>query len=236
MTHRKSKTNLFLLQLILIIVLILISGGALVYQLHQTALREQERERYQKNREEQKKQKKQYDLQQEELVSVADLASDPKIDAFFTDLLKTYAEKFAKSKELDISHLPLKFAGFYSSPDTDNGYREMGVCQREQKTAKISLNRLYLLNKLGHDKYFIPKKNTVNYASLPIGFDKMISSCSHELAHYIQLVKHGESSCESDLILNTGKYDKKLAKEHERFIKEIHKMIKSSEYSKLEKN
>lgn len=38
---------------------------------------------------------------------------------------------------------------------------------------------------------------------------------SHEIAHYIQLVKWGRSSCESDIILNNGNYSAELAKEHE---------------------
>ena len=54
----------------------------------------------------------------------------------------------------------------------------------------------------------------------------MIETISHELVHYIQLVKWGRSSCESDLIINNGKYDKDLAKEHEEWTQEIYQMIK----------
>ena len=63
----------------------------------------------------------------------------------------------------------------------------------------------------------------------------MIGTCSHELAHYFQFVKHGKSSCESDLIVRNGRYDEELASEHEEFTEEIHKMIKNSRYSELEK-
>ena len=42
----------------------------------------------------------------------------------------------------------------------------------------------------------------------------MLKTCSHELAHYIQLAKHGKSSCESDLRLGNRKYDEELAEEH----------------------
>jgi len=63
----------------------------------------------------------------------------------------------------------------------------------------------------------------------------MIRTCSHELAHYIQLVKHGKSSCESDLKLNNGRYDKELAKEHEEFTRETYEIIRNSEYSELER-
>ncbi|CAI2176777.1 14951_t:CDS:2 [Funneliformis geosporum] len=55
-----------------------------------------------------------------------------------------------------------------------------------------------------------------DYTYLEISFDKMIGTCSHELAHYLQLVKHGKSSCESDLKLNNGRYDKELASEQEK--------------------
>jgi len=64
----------------------------------------------------------------------------------------------------------------------------------------------------------------------------MIKTCSHELAHYIQFVKWGENSCESDLVLNNGNYDRELAKEHEEFMQEIYQLIRNSgDYSKLEK-
>jgi hypothetical protein len=38
----------------------------------------------------------------------------------------------------------------------------------------ISLNRLYLLNKLGHDKYFTSNPAYGNYYYLDISFSKMI--------------------------------------------------------------
>ncbi|CAG8740436.1 5494_t:CDS:2, partial [Cetraspora pellucida] len=65
-------------------------------------------------------------------------------------------------------------------------------------------------------------------------FDKMINACSHEIAHYTQHVKHNKSSCESDLKLNNGEYDKELAKEHKEWTGEIYQLIKS-EYSERER-
>lgn len=62
---------------------------------------------------------KQYQLQDINLISTNDLVNSPKIHVFFSDLLRNYAEKFAKSKELDTSQLPLKFAGFYSDEKTN---------------------------------------------------------------------------------------------------------------------
>jgi hypothetical protein len=108
----------------------------------------------------------------------------------------------------------------------------MGRCGWEtpQKVVKISLNQLYLLNKFGHDKYFASFPQG-GYSCLDISFKRMLKTCSHELAHYIQLVKHDKSSCESDLILKNGKYDLLLAQEHQKFTKEIYGMIKA-EYSR----
>jgi hypothetical protein len=133
--------------------------------------------------------------------------------------------------------LPLKFESLYSDPKTGNGYGEMGRCITEtfiypipQKEANISLNRLYLLNKLGTDRYFTSNpQESDDYSYIDVSFDKMIDTCSHELAHYIQLVKHDKSSCESDLILRNGNYDEELAKEHKEFTQETYGMIKNSE-------
>jgi len=65
----------------------------------------------------------QYQLQNIHLVSISPLANSSKIQVFFTDLLRNYAEKFAKSKNLAISHLPLKFEGLYSEFKTSNVMR-----------------------------------------------------------------------------------------------------------------
>src|SRR5437660_1156209 len=73
-------------------------------------------------------------------------------------------------------------------------------------------NQLYLFNKFGHDKYFT-SYHQGDYFYLDISFEKMLKTCSHELAHYFQLVKHEKTSCESDLKLGNGKYDEELAKE-----------------------
>jgi hypothetical protein len=62
----------------------------------------------------------------------------------------------------------------------------------------------------------------------------MLETCSHELAHYIQLVKWGLSSCESDLILGNRNYSERLAKEHKVFTQEIYQLIKE-EYSEWER-
>jgi hypothetical protein len=167
------------------------------------------------------------------------LVNSPKIQAFFSDLLNTYAEKFAKSKELDTSQLPLKFEGFLDK-SIGNSYGKMGNCCLEkiiypikQEVANINLNRLYLLNKFGHDRYFTSSpEESEDYSYLDISFSKMLNTCSHEIAHYIQFVKYGRSSCESDLILRKKEYNSVLAKEHKEFTQEIYRLIKNSgEYS-----
>ena len=92
------------------------------------------------------------------------------------------------------------------------------------------------INKLGHGRYFATHPQQDSYFYLDISFSKMIKTCSHELAHYIQHVKHGKSSCKSDLKLNNGKYNFELAKEHKEFSKKIYGIIKNSgEYSEREK-
>ncbi|CAG8835395.1 35640_t:CDS:2, partial [Racocetra persica] len=50
--------------------------------------------------------------------------------------------------------------------------------------------------------------------------DSVISKLLH--------AKHDKSSCESDLKLNNGEYDKELAKEHEEWTGEIYQLINGS--------
>ncbi len=120
--------------------------------------------------------------------------------------------------------------------NTGKGYHEMGRCFPSKGKVKIELNHLYLLNKFGHDQYLTSNPQESNdYAYLEISFEKMMGTCVHELAHYLQLVKHGRSSCESDRTLNNGKYDERLAKEHEKWTTEIYGMVGNSNYLELEK-
>ncbi|CAG8459749.1 6984_t:CDS:2 [Racocetra persica] len=71
----------------------------------------------------------QYELQNNYLISTANLADNPAIHSFFTDLLTTYAEKFAGSKSINTSQLPLKFAGFY---DEQEAGRNLGTMDRAE--------------------------------------------------------------------------------------------------------
>jgi len=141
------------------------------------------------------------------------LAKNPTIYEFFNDLLGGYAYRFAEKQNLSDYCLPLEFGGFYSEQNpAKQHFRELGNASFDSNNQQtiISLNQVYLFNAL-------------------------METISHELAHYFQLLKHGKSSCESDLVLNNGNYNGELAKEHEKFTQEIYGMIKNSgEYSELE--
>jgi hypothetical protein len=96
----------------------------------------------------------------------------------------------------------------------------------EKEQAVIRLNQVYLLNKFGCDKYFVGDFEYGDYTYLDISFKKMLKTCSHELAHYIQYVKYGRSSCESDLKLGNGKYDALLAREHKEIRRGIFQLMR----------
>ena len=84
------------------------------------------------------------------------------------------------------------------------------------------------MNKFGCDKYFTNNPGiSGDYSYIDISFKKMIDTIGHEIAHYIQLVKYGKSSCESDLRLGNGKYDEELAREHKEWTEEIYQLIKA---------
>jgi hypothetical protein len=177
----------------------------------------------------------QYELQKTNLISTATLANNPAVHSFFTDLLRNSAGKFASSKNLDTGNYQLDFGGFYQGEQQDqkqiNYYRKLGNCcfTPKNKQTVISLNQVYLLNKLGYKRYFATPE-----LYLEIDFNNLLKTCSHELAHYFQFVKCGESSCQSDL--GTDKYITELAKEHEKFTQKIYGMIKNSgEYEELER-
>lgn len=219
----------------------LIGGGYLIYQWWN---RKQELAKLQAQLEQKKQEaQQQYQLQQEHLISLTPLVDNPAIHSFFTDLLNTYAKKFADSQNIDISPLPVTFGGFYYDPSAGDGLGTMGQCffhqityPRHAKEIEITLNRLYLLNKFNHDRYFATHPQHGDYYYIDISFDKMIDTCSHELVHYIQFIKHGKSSCKSDLKLGRKTYNPELAQEHEKFTEEIYGMIRNSgKYSEWEK-
>ncbi|KLL02087.1 MAG: hypothetical protein MRERC_4c026 [Mycoplasmataceae bacterium RC_NB112A] len=83
------------------------------------------------------------------------------------------------------------------------------------------------MNKLGVNCYFTTDKDDY------IDFSKMLKSCSHELTHYLRFIKHGKSSCESDLMLDNRKYDAELAQEHKEWRDDIYRLIEE-DFSNLE--
>lgn len=223
----------------------LISGSFLLYhwwQIKQTRAKIQEREQVLSQLEQQEQQnqakerqqaQQEYQKQQKQLPQVLTLANNPTIHQFFNDLLGGYAYRFAEKENLTAYCLPLKFGGFYSEPKQaeNQKFRELGRASFNSvnQQAVISLNQVFLFNKLGYNRYFSTPE-----LYLEIDFANLIKTCSHELSHYIQYVKYGESSCESDL--GTNKYIAWLAQEHKQFAKEIYQMItNSNEYSVLEK-
>ncbi|CAG8611567.1 7662_t:CDS:2, partial [Gigaspora rosea] len=72
----------------------------------------------------------------------------------FHVLLNAFANRYAKSKGINNSHLPLLFGGFYPKPLTQGENQgELGHCELVNKQiAVIRLNQLYLLNKLDLEK------------------------------------------------------------------------------------
>jgi hypothetical protein len=77
------------------------------------------------------------------------LAKNPTIQAFLDDLLQGYAYRFAKKQNLTDYCLPLKFGGFYQKPiNFGENQGEMGNCCLEKEKVIISLNQVYLFNKL----------------------------------------------------------------------------------------
>src|SRR6185295_14630015 len=116
------------------------------------------------------------------------------------DILGGYAYHLVEEQGLtEYCCLKLTFGGFYSQSQLDNQhFKELGQAALDlnKKEVIISFNRIFLFNKLGYERY-LTSPNTF----LDISFANLTKTISHELAHYIQFIKYGESSCESDLKL-----------------------------------
>ena len=108
----------------------------------------------------------------------------------------------------------------------------------EAATMSIFLNQKYLLNKLGMNEFisdYIETERSINWSTLPIGFEELTNTIAHELAHAFQntinLKEEGEKSqCES-----SGDRDEdgnllypELVAEHTALTEEIKQMIESS--------
>lgn len=75
------------------------------------------------------------------------MANNPKIKELFHNLLQIFADRYAKSKNIDNSHLPLYFGGFYQKPLNGKKEGKMGHCEltENKQLAIIRLNQLYYL-------------------------------------------------------------------------------------------
>jgi len=164
------------------------------------------------------------------------LAKNPAIHQFFNDLLQGYAYRFAEKQNLTDYCLPLEFGEFYSEQNpAKQHFRELGNASFDSNNQQtvISLNQIFLFNKLGYERYFASPELYLN-----IDFAALMETISHELAHYFQYGKHGQSSCESSGAKESnGEFIyPKLVNEHTQFAKEIKQMIvNSSEYPTLKK-
>ena len=226
------------------IILALISGSFLLYkwwQTKQTAAQIQAKERTlnqleQKQQAEREKAHQAYQIRHKQLPQVLALAKNPTIHQFFNDLLQGYAYRFAEKQNLTDYCLPLEFGGFYQQKqEATHNFRELGnaVFDLTSQETVISLNQLFLFNKLGYERYFATPELYLN-----IDFNTLTETISHELAHYFQFVKYGKSSCESSgQKASSGNFlYPDLVSEHTHFTQEIKQMIvNSSEYPTLKK-
>jgi hypothetical protein len=174
------------------------------------------------------------------------------IHAYFDSLITNFYWNFRKQKKIPHgTYTPeINFQGFKGFIDFSSE-TEMGQCASEigyevteingkkeqeiyQGTMSITLNQKLLLGKLGMDKWFYSETGY-----LPVGFDELVETMAHELAHAYQntiRVNNGEavkSQCASSGDKN--KYPELVA-EHTQLTKEIKQMIESSsEYQEFKK-
>lgn len=192
------------------------------------------------------------------------LTQDPEIHAQINNLLIISYWNFRKKKGIPKgTYEPeINFQGFGKFDDfsekTKTGNTKMGHCKldidiwrertlingKEVETSKtyegtmsIFLNQKYLLNKLGMNEFISDYKETernINWSTLPIGFEELIATIAHELAHAFQntinFKEDEKSECES-----SGKRDAngnllypELVAEHTALTEEIKQMIESS--------
>ncbi|RHZ37316.1 hypothetical protein [endosymbiont GvMRE of Glomus versiforme] len=207
------------------------------------------------------------------------LDQDREVNARFNDFIKTFFYRFLTKKGLSRSEVDFKgFGNFYIEPKGNSRISEMGNCglpENEGITTLgdkitrlpiiIKLNQLYLLNngKNGSMDRFVSKisRNSkgevIGRDILPIGFNELIETIAHELAHAVQEVKnidHYEmgkggiilTQCESSgegerndptdpLKLTKPKYPE-WVKDHAQLTEEIHQIIiNSKEYKEFER-
>ena len=186
------------------------------------------------------------------------LSQDATVNFQLNNLIKIIYSQFRQQKKLSLNFKPtIEFKGFFGWEDFPNP-NKMGHCYSEikwkvldkgQKVAgseacslSIVLSQKLLLSKLGMSQLITNYEEDakgVRYEKLEIGFEELIGTISHEIAHAYQfLVNEDEvkSQCES-----SGGRDEQgklkypqLAYEHTALTNEIKTMtVKLPEYQKF---
>lgn len=185
------------------------------------------------------------------------LSQNSALHSQLNNFIKTVYSQFRKKKNLGSDFKPtIEFKGFGGFQDfplptkighcnsqltwqTLNGQKVVGS---ESNSLSVVLSQKLLLSKLGMDKLISDYQETsqgAQWSELPVGFEDLIGTISHELAHAYQfLVNEDEikSQCES-----SGERDNQgelkhpqLAYEHTALTNEIQAMtIKLAEYQKF---
>jgi len=189
------------------------------------------------------------------------LTQDPTLHSQLNNFLKTIYQKFRQQKNLTPDFKPtIEFKGFQGWQDFSNPTK-MGHCDSQLKTSwqtlngqkvagsetysgslSIVLSQKLLLSKLEMPELITNYRETStgsNWESLPVGFEQLIETIAHEIAHAYQfLVNEDEvkSQCES-----SGERDSQgqlkypqLAYEHTALTQEIQNLaLKLPEYQKF---
>jgi LPXTG-motif cell wall-anchored protein len=190
---------------------------------------------------------------------VSPLKNNPEIHSHLNNLLTTFYWKFREKKQINKSiHPQVNFQGFKGFDDFSEA-TEMGHCEALDLvehwqeldgkkvegsnywtgTIAIVLNQKLLLDKLGMDKWFSSEREY-----LSVGFDELIGTTAHELAHAYQYITNlGKQQEELSQCESTGRRDARgnllfpgLAAEHTQLTAEIKSMIEgSAEYREFKK-
>ena len=204
-------------------------------------------------------------------VLTSPLARNPEFHTRFDKLFKHFYQKAAEKK--GVANNPrIEFEGFGRFYVEEEGkFGEMGFCEfiekrvtnqgefiRNEAIVNININQVYLLNKIGMDKFFPETTKSL----IVINFDSLIETIAHEIAHAIQSAKnidnftvdaevpdaqgnpgHVRSQCTSSVAgvripedsteLTKPKYPQLVA-EHTKFTEEFKQMIiNSPEYKEF---
>jgi len=176
---------------------------------------------------------------------VSPFARDPKIRTKFDRFIRNFYWQFRKSKGIAESAFPkVKFLGFGNFIDESRS----GYCSFESEAISnsyisinltIFINQHYFLDRLGMPKIITDYHETpeeVKWNEILVGFENLIRTIAHELAHAFQQTVNNfppgksRSSCKS-----TGKKDAngnflypKLVAEHTQLTNEIEQLITNS--------